>query len=136
LPARWGRRRPDAEGAAAGAYIQGFSTRSVDALAEALGLKSISKDQVSRQLRRELLRYLNRQRPNAAAKPAGAARRRPVSKSFYRLLSPAPHQLCLTRHWLASLDLQHHPKRHAPTAPCASFGLGGVGIGGLVRRDA
>ena len=48
MPARWGRRRPDAEGAAAGAYIQGFSTRSVDALAEALGLKGISKDQVSR----------------------------------------------------------------------------------------
>src|SRR5499427_6740379 len=30
------------------AYVQGVSTRSVDALAEALGLRSISKDQVSR----------------------------------------------------------------------------------------
>src|SRR5215472_14747064 len=30
------------------AYVQGVSTRSVDALAEALGLKGISKDQVSR----------------------------------------------------------------------------------------
>jgi len=55
LPARWGRRPRDAEGAAP-AYTHGVSTRSVDALAEALGLKGISKDQVSRQLRRELLR--------------------------------------------------------------------------------
>ncbi len=30
------------------AYIHGLSTRDVDALAEALGLKGISKDQVSR----------------------------------------------------------------------------------------
>jgi putative transposase len=30
------------------AYIHGVSTRAVDALAEALGLKGISKDQVSR----------------------------------------------------------------------------------------
>jgi putative transposase len=38
------------------AYVHGISTRAVDNLAQALGIKSISNDQVSRICRRSILR--------------------------------------------------------------------------------